>query len=293
MEDNNQKSISVGQNTVPKIGVVKTYAEDMTQAIERNEGGMIKKIIHEQEEREEVKKNVSPESKRNKFFMLIGLVLVLSAFFILVFLVVFKNQIYSVSVTPKFTPLVFTDQTEYKEIVGLTKDKIGNTILNEINSTNVKSGGVEGLYLTENQKIIGLRRFISLMKGNLVVDQTSLVDDNFMIGIANEEKKDLFILLKARSFADIFPVMKNWENKLFSDLHSLFNVDINGDTNYLLTKDFEDGIVGNKNTRILHDKDGKIVLEYVFADDNYVIVANSDQAVQEIMQRLASAQIKK
>ena len=87
--------------------------------------------------------------------------------------------------------------------------------------------------------------------------------------------------------------MQSWESNMFSDLHGLFGVNISADTNYLLTKDFDDGIVGNKNARILHDKDGKVVLEYIFADDNSVIITNNDQAAQEAMSRLASGQIKK
>ena len=80
---------------------------------------------------------------------------------------------------------------------------------------------------------------------------------------------------------------------MFSDLHGLFGVDINADTNYLLTKDFEDGIVGNKNAHILRNKDGNMVFEYVFADDTSVVITNKDEVAQEVMLRLASGQIKK
>ena len=77
------------------------------------------------------------------------------------------------------------------------------------------------------------------------------------------------------------------------DLHGFFGVNISADTNYLFTKDFEDGIVQNKNARILRDNEGKTVLMYVFADDNTVILTNSDAAVGEIITRLNSGQIKK
>ena len=58
MENENKKLISVEDKTQKKIGVVQTYAEDMTKVIEKNEGGIIKKIIHEQEEHEAIKKNI-------------------------------------------------------------------------------------------------------------------------------------------------------------------------------------------------------------------------------------------
>ena len=300
MENENQKPMSGPDNTPKKIGMVKTYVEDMTKAIEKNEGGMIRKIIQEQEEREEVKKNVSPESKRNKLFMLIGLVLILAAFFVVTFLIILQNQISTVSVAPQVAPIIFTDQNQSVEIAQLNKNEIAQMVFNEVNATNVKNGGVERLYLTENKNIIGFRRFFTLLKANLTPNQVVPISDNFLIGIYNGDNTNtignggsLFFLLKTASFADVFPVMQSWESNMFSDLHGLFGVNISADTNYLLTKDFDDGIVGNKNARILHDKDGKVVLEYIFADDNSVIITNNDQAAQEAMSRLASGQIKK
>ena len=203
-----------------------------------------------------------------------------------------------VDVNPQFTPLVFIDKTEYKGITGLNSNQIVQTILNEVNSAKVTNGEIEGVYLMENKKVIGLRRFLATLKTNLVLDQNIFVNDNFLLGIFNERtsvstNKDLFILLKSRSFLDVFPILKNWESKMFADLHGLFRVDINANTNYLLTKNFEDGFVNNKNARILRDKNGKIVLEYIFADDTSVVITNSDVAAQEIMARLVSSQIQK
>ena len=94
------------------------------------------------------------------------------------------------------------------------------------------------------------------------------------------------------SFGSVFPVMLGWENKMLYDLSGFFGVSISSDTNYLFTKDWEDGVVANKNARILRDKDGKIVLMYVYADDNSIIITNSEDAVNEIVLRLASSKIK-
>ncbi len=42
--------------------VVKTYAEDMAKALEHSQGGLIKKIIEEQEEKQ---KEEAPTNKKN------------------------------------------------------------------------------------------------------------------------------------------------------------------------------------------------------------------------------------
>ncbi|KKQ87440.1 MAG: hypothetical protein UT09_C0016G0008 [Parcubacteria group bacterium GW2011_GWF2_38_8] len=271
---------------------VQTYTEDMVKAIESDKGGLIKKIIHEEEEHEAEKKNLSPRSKRNKLFMSISIILVFFALVVLVFLEFFRENINIVSVAPQFVPIIFNDQTVFKAVDELSKDEITQTILNEVNSTEVKIGGVEGIYLTENKKVVGFRKFIALLKSNLVLDQADFVSDAFLIGTVNKETKDFFILFQARSFTDVFPIMRVWESKMLSDLHGFFGVGISSETNYLFTEDFENGIVENKNARILYDHDGEIVLMYIFADDNSIIVANSEPAAREVILRLASSHIK-
>lgn len=276
-----------------KNKTVHTLAEDMAKAIESGQGGVIKNIIHEQEEREVEKINLSPESQKNKLFMIISIALLFSALAILVFFAFFKKEIFTLQVPPQFIPLIFTDKTEFREVAGLNKDKIAQTVRNEVMATKVKTGGVEGIYLTENKKIIGLRGFIALIKAGLNPEQIVFADDNFLLGAVNRDAKSLFILIKVRSFADIFDGMKAWENKMFYDLHGFFGIDISADTNYLLTKDFEDGVIENKNARILYDKLGNIVFMYIFADDTSVIITNTEEAAREVVLRLAGSQIRK
>ncbi|MFA5777994.1 MAG: hypothetical protein WC870_00660 [Candidatus Paceibacterota bacterium] len=279
-----------------KNKMVQTYAEDMAKVLENDTEGLVKKIIHGEEEHEAEKRNLSPESKKNKLFMFISFLLIVFSLAILSFFF-FKKDINTVPVEKQFVPLVFNDKITFLEVSGFKKEEIMQTVLSEVNTTKVKNGGVEGIYLTENKQIIGLRRFISIIKSNFVPEANSLlVNDNFLMGVVNSKISEtrimgegFFILLKVRSTADIFDALRAWEGKMFFDLRGFLGINLSGETNYLLTKDFEDGIIENKNARILRDKDEKIVLMYVFADENSVVITNSQPAVHEIMLRLASA----
>ena len=283
MEDNKLKNKNV-----------ETYTADMVKAIESDKGGLIKKIIHEEEEHEALKKELSPDSKKNRAFMFISIILIILALAALVFLIFLNQKINTVPIMPQFSSIIFADQTNFLPVDGLTKEKIAETISNQANNTKVKTGGMEGIYLTENQKVIGFKQFATFMKSNLTTDQLSLISDNFLLGVLNEKNtKDLFMFLKVKSFSDIFPVMQNWESKMLYDLHGFFGVKLSPETNYLFTKSFEDGIVANKNARILRDNNGQIVLMYVFADDNSIVITNSENAVSELILRLNSSQIKK
>ncbi|HEY4513396.1 MAG TPA: hypothetical protein VJH06_02685 [Candidatus Paceibacterota bacterium] len=270
--------------------VIETYAEDMAEVISNDTEGLVKKIIHGAEEREIEKDKLSPQSQKNKIFMYTGITLVLLASFALYFLLAQKKSDI-VAVPTQFTPLIFNDQSVYIEIAGLKADDIKQRVLNEINTSEVKAGGVDGVYLTENKSVVGLRKLLSLIKSNFAPPaDTALVSDNFLIGGINNK---FFLLLKSRSTPDIFEPLRAWEGKMFSDLRGFLGVNITSETNYLFTKDFEDGIVENKNARILYDTNGDIVLSYIFADDDSVIITGSREAVREVVLRLASGKIKK
>ncbi len=283
---------------------VETYADDMAKTISGGQGGLIKKIIHEEEEKEALKRNISPESKKNKLFMTISVVLLVLAISLLVYLFISKKSSETAGIAPQFTPLIFTDKTDFQVIDGLLKEKIADNAFAKVKNTKVRVGGIEGVYLTENKKVIGFKRFIALLKNNIILDKVELFDNNFLLGVVNKldfladerdsvSSKNFFILLKAKSFTDIFGVMRDWESKMMYDLHGFFGVNISPTTNYLFTKNFEDGFVKNKNSRVLKDNNGEIVLMYVFIDDSSIVITNSEVATDEIIDRIFTSQVKK
>ncbi len=275
-----------------KNKIVETYAEDMAKVLEDDRSGLIKKIIHGEEEHEIERKNLSPESIKNRFFVLIGLLFILFGFTTLFYFILMRD-VPTVPIEKQFRSLIFHDTSIFIEVKAFKKEEIVRTVFNGVNTTKVKNGGVEGIYLTYDKKVIGLRKFITLIKSNFILSNINLVDDNFLLGVVNGETKDLFILLKMRSVADIFDSLRAWENKMFLNLYGFFGKDLSPETKYLLTANFTDGVVKNKNARILYGKDGKIVMMYIFANDTSVIITNTENAAQEIMLRLASSRVKK
>lgn len=295
-EGENKIEPAKAKNELKNPAIVTTYTADMARVLENDTEGLVKKIIKEEEGREKEKKNVSPTSKKNKLFISISIVFWVLALAILSYLL-FNEEINTVPVERQFTPLIFNDKTTFLEVFGLEKEEIARTVLNRMKSTEVKIGGIEGVYLMENKQIVGLRRFVSLIKANFAPNHNPLfVSDNFLMGIVNNKtdvaeftNEGFFILLKIRSMADIFDALRAWEKKMFFDLYGFLGINLSSETNYLLIKNFEDGIVENKNARIIYDNEGGIALMYVFADDNSVVITNSKRAVHEIILRLSSA----
>jgi|GEM_PF-566852 len=357
-----------------KTNLVQTYADDMVKVLQDDRGGTIRQIIHGEEKHEEEKRNLSPESRKNRLLVFVSLLLVLASIGTLSFFYFTKKEIITVDVPRQFVPLIFNDAVSLIEVSNLKKEEIAKRFFEKLSSTTVKDGGVEGIYLTINKRLIGLRKFLSLIEANLVIgNNTVVVDDNFLIGVVKnapkkadaasadrvspealavaqgsdvpkEEKPDdeeeiilsepdvsslyfeeaedeatlleaiqpeelgeieqisapspvfgrgFFMLIKMRSVADIFTTMHAWENKMFSDLHSFIGVGLSPETKFLLTKNFEDSIIENKNARVLYDQNNNIVLMYIFANENSVVITDNEKAAREVIRRLASGRLSK
>jgi hypothetical protein len=276
---------------------VETYADDMAKAIESGQGSVIKSIIKEQEEKENQKEGLSIEGKKNKVFIISGILLVFLTFFVFVAVFVFRDKVLTSTVAPQFVPMIFLDKTNVIDATGLSKENLVKAVVGQVNVSGIQTGEVEGIYLTNNKKAVGFREFNTFIRGNIPLDKITFLSDNFLIGLNSTTntttEKNLFFLLQDRSMSDIFGAMKGWENKMFFDLHGFFGIEVNADTNYLMTKDFEDGIIQNKNARILKDNNGNIVLMYVFVNDTSILITNSEATSKEIITRLANSQIAK
>lgn len=271
---------------------VQTFTKDMAKVIEGAEGGFIKKIIHEQEANEERKKSLPKEGRRNITFLIVGACLIIFALAFLFFLATHKKE-NTLNVSNSSQPLIYSDQSSVLEISELSRDEIIETILTETFVSELKTDGIKAFYFSNNKNIIGLREFLKLIKSNFAIENNKFLEDNFLLGYLNNENKDLFILMKIRSLSDVFENLRQWENKMFLDLHRFWSISITPETEYLINKNFEDGIIQNKNARILYDNDGQIVMMYVFTTENSLVISNNEKLIAEIILRLSSSKLKK
>ncbi len=268
-----------------KHKAVTTFTEDMTRVLEGDQGGIIKKIIHEEEQREKEKTNFSPQSRKNKLYMLSGVTMITVALSIFLYSLLSRPS-NTVIIPEKVAPALYTDKSFYLEIDGLTKAGIGSSILNEVAKAELPINGVETIYLTENKRVIDLRRFIEVMELSFVPGDTALVSDTFVLGVVNTEPRTPFILLKMRTMPDIFPALRAWEDKMSVELKEIFK----GMPSNLT---WNDGIVGNKNARMLSGTEGNEFLMYVFADNHSVVFSQNQKGAGEIMLRLLQSEIRK
>ncbi len=281
------------QEEQPKIKSVETYTDDMVKVLESDKGSTIKKIIQEEEERERQKKNLSPESLRNRIFMIAGMVLLVLALGAMVFATFLGEKAGIVPLQAPFGTAIFVDKNSFNETKDLSAKDTSSLLNAKISEADVKAGGIEGIFLTNNGRNISFGNLNSILKWGFPSSGVSSITD-FLIGVYNGTSgKDPLVLLKVSSLDDIFGSMRAWEGTMLSDLSGMFGINITAENKYLLTENFQDGIIENKNARVLYDNNGNIVLMYVFADDNSVIITNGISAVDEVLSRLSGAKVAK
>ncbi len=275
-----------------KSKVVHTFSDDLAESLGENQDGSLRELIREQEEKEEYLASASIESPENKVFLAISTVLILLSLLGLGYIVFVRNS-KTVSFENKFQPIIFVDRTQFVPIDNLKNDQVVPTLKSTFALSTVKSGGIDGYYLTKAKKMLPLDKFSEIIMPNLSSKFIDLASPNFLVGTVKANKNEPFVLIKVKSFEDVFEEMQKWEKKMFLDLHDFFGMPLGKENNSLLNKDFEDGFVDNKNARILYRADGTVALMYIYADDTSVIITQSDIAAREVMQRLVGSEIRK
>jgi hypothetical protein len=89
-----------------------------------------------------------------------------------------------------------------------------------------------------------------------------------------------------KDYNQAYASMLDWEKVLLSDMFLPFSINVSGDRNMLFEKPWKDIIVGNKDARILYDKEGNDILYYIFIDKSKLVITDNRDAIKEIDLRL-------
>ena len=128
------------------------------------------------------------------------------------------------------------------------------------------------------------------------------LDPYFAFGIYSYTPHDSFVLLKVNSYDNAYAGMLEWERYMEPDLQGQLVNRPSTDTALKASssaptssgtggKTFVDRVINNKDSRVLLDDSGNIMLLYSFIDQNTLVIASSDKALKEIIFRLTTGRI--
>ena len=297
---------AVENSPVNPKSVVRTYKGDLESAIQADHLSSIniaiaenqKKLTQIQSEPEEMDPANDSNYSLNKIIVFLSVILILAG--IIGISIVYIMNIKKTSPVAQVQELPSLITTEYKDELNvgtIAKDKFINTLGTRINETQVPANNLYNVYLTTGtssaRRLITASEFIAQAKFNMpdIVKRTLLPD--FMVGMFSLDKNLPFVILKTSSFENTYAGMLTWETNLEKDFRLLFRLPgyqngggILAELTPTTAKEFNDGVIVNKDIRVLKDEKGQTILLYGIVDKETIIITVSDTAFKEIINRL-------
>jgi hypothetical protein len=275
---------------------LRTYEGDVADAIKAQNASVVKIAIAEQKKQN--KKAITFDStpakpKRNNLVMglSIGLivagVLVLAGAYVYLFLI------------PKSAPvatlnsdlLISSDSEKEVDISSLSDPDIESKI-QAAEDPNLGAGAIEHMYFEQSvagaKSSITAQQFFGLLGIHAPAAMIRALGSDFSFGFQNTGTGTLqpFLIVTPQSFDTVYAGMLQWEPTMYDDLQPMLNSKSASSTP---KSQFEDAVIKNNDTRVLHDTSGNTLIIYSFPDDQHLIITTNQQTLEELFTRLTTA----
>lgn len=278
------------QNNKDDLKVLRTYSSDMAEMIRNNEMSVIKIALAEKEKRDKESINKEYQGTTNKkiFFVIGGLILIASAIVVVYFFIQKqKNAIPFVNVVKN--PETFLSYDLYKNIRSediINKDDLLKIIPEDLEKTQ---GKLIGLFLTKNEEeLITTKEFFKILNINIPQALINSMSDKFLFGkyinknYTNEKgESNNFLVFQTNDYNQAYASLLDWEDTMYEDLKEIFY-----QTNNTTSSNWKDLIVNNKDTRVLYNQNGEIILYYAFVNKKTFVITNNIETIKEVITRL-------
>lgn len=141
----------------------------------------------------------------------------------------------------------------------------------------LEDGGKRSITTKEFFNFAGIKAYVGI---------PDYIGDRFMLSKFYFSKEWPILIFKISSYDHVFPGMLKWESSMAEDFQEIFSIEnIDNSKGF-----FEDKEIQNRDTRVLYDTDGNILLIYSFIDKDYMVITVNEEPLKEIYRRFASPQ---
>lgn len=284
---------SLNENTTPNLeGGVRTYASDIAEMMKKEKGSIIKIALAEQQRREEFKKANNPVATKNIIVIFLGIALIVSGIMIFVYSVMSRAKSPDViNLSQNLPALLFSENQSHIDMTELNRRELLNAINTQVNNKTLGAGTINNLFISyrfgQTQSQVPVTMFMQKLGINIPDSFFQNLEDSFMLGVFNQEQtNELFLILKVKDFNEAFLSMREWEASMLSEFVNFFNIDTSSYGRVIFSKDFETVTLFNKESRILKDSSGLILLSYTFLDPKTLLVTTKGDSLDEILKRI-------
>lgn len=287
------------KETEKKDGVpsIRTYKNDVSSYIKK-EGKTLSDIAIAEQNRKNRNLNnleISDQIQRSstKKIILAVIFLVLGSLTVFLFFFIknkYQNNNSNNQQTNQIEADIFDSSLESKN---LQLDNLQTEyVFDKIDTKLKESEEIHYIKITNNGKLITGRTLLESLNIYVPSELARSLKNDFAIGSMGGNAR--FIILKISYYANAFSGMLKWEKNIYKDLKNILGLknesfEVTGTTTSsynLKTSMFYDGIISNRDSRILRDGQDKTLLVYSFIDDETLVITSNENLLKVITQKL-------
>ncbi len=292
----------------PSIQRVRTFKDDIAQAVETNQLSTVKIAIAEQQKRKSlgledensfVKKQKKPWGVMGWIvFIIILFSILLGGAILFVYVQNINNQ--KNQVVPEentFQHFLYSDAISEIQVSD-EDDKA--SFVKKINDDKEKleQGKIKLYEIKKGQSLISTDQLFSLLQTGTPPELTRSLDSVFEFGNFYSDRPIKFLVLKTNSYDLSYAGMLGWEKYLGQDLNDVLYSDkslniASSSTAADKVPEFQDGLMYNKDIRSLNNLEGNLIFFYCFIDSKTLVITSDETALKEIIDRLTIKRIKR
>lgn len=287
---------------------LRTYERDVADAIRaKNESVATIKIAsenkriaaHEPIPTHSAHGHTPETATKNGLFIMLTIVLILGTVGIGGLVYYFYTTRPDTTVTPKPTPvkIITTNQKERLDVNGKSAAEVAAGFRSLLANTTAQGNLVE-VELTQTDPIVGSitvasQKFFELFGANAPASLSRAMNSEWLLGFHSTNSASVpFVLFKTDSFDIAYDGMLRWEESMQKDLEPIFGQSTTDTFAPSGTsKKFEDLLIRNKDTRVLRNSIGNIVLLYSFLDQKHLVITTNEETFREILNRFFASHI--
>jgi hypothetical protein len=286
----------------PPITRLRTYKDDIADAVKDNNMSAAKIFLAEEERRQQrqrVEETTSPETPKNRFIIALSVFLVIAAVSGFAYFRFFYRPVAPVEMTVEVPPFVRIDRIveipaadrSYRDVQTDLRRAVSAAVPSrEIHQVALsESREADGTEDSPNAQIPAERMFGAI--GAYPPDTvTRAVSPNFFIGVYGSSKGPLpFIIFETASPSLARAAMLEWEETMAADLAPIFpKADgyVRTTANQpILRSPWGDAVYQNRDARVLSAGDEEVLL-WGFGDNGAIIIASDPFLLPEMAARL-------
>lgn len=291
------------ENASGGLAPLRTFRQDVAGVMRDKKTSLVQMVLQEQKERNKRERETSPTSRRNLPLILLSVVFLFATIGVVYYIFFLANPVDRTLEDLKVTPLIFVEKNKEIQIDGKDGKAIKNEISGAIENTERKVDVMEYLFFTETistqtqngvvqkKEILPSGRFFETMGIKIPTMLLRSLRPDFMFGVHSFNKNQPFLILKTDYYDNAFAGMLAWESQMAEDVLPLF--DRANRVRELSQRKWDDTVIKNKDTRVLRNFDGSIVLVYAFKDQHTLIITTSEDTLLEVSRRLDLAKEKR